>query len=103
MPVFPHRRLNWCGNPPGRLKGFRRRDAARWGFKTRKSEIGRILHLKVESGNLRSDGPVPKAAVRSKISTFHFEMQDSSDFRFLVFSATTQKGPPIGRPFCFPT
>src|SRR5688572_5427961 len=61
---------NWgCGEP-----GVCLRD--------KKSEIGRILHLKVESGNLKSDPH--ECTVRSTISTFHFEMQDSSDFRFLV-------------------
>ena len=31
--------------------------------------------------------PSPGVHVRSKISTLHFEMQDSSDFRFLILAA----------------
>jgi hypothetical protein len=46
-----------------------------------KFEIGRILHLKSEIRNLRLDGaPQP---VQFAISDFGFEMQDSSDFKFL--------------------
>ena len=46
-------------------------------------EIGRILHLKFETRNLRSDSsPCGVWAVHSEISSFEFEMQDSSNFKF---------------------
>ena len=45
-------------------------------------EIGRILHLKFETRNLRSDSPPCGVwAVHSEISSFEFEMQDSSNFQ----------------------
>ena len=45
-------------------------------------EIGRILHLKFETRNLRMDCPNSAGwRVRSEISSFEFEMQDSSDFK----------------------
>jgi hypothetical protein len=48
-------------------------------------EIGQILHLKFETRNLRMDVQTPKAsadwAVQFEISSFEFEMQDSSNFK----------------------
>jgi hypothetical protein len=44
-----------------------------------KFEIGRILHFKSEIRNFRLD------SVQFRISDFGFEMQDSSNFKFLLF------------------
>ena len=44
----------------------------------RKSDIGRILHLKSEIRRLKLD------SVQSKFSDFGFEMQDSSNFGFPI-------------------
>ena len=44
-------------------------------------EIGRILHLKFETRNLRLDWPVSAVVVQFEISSFEFEMQDSSNFQ----------------------
>jgi hypothetical protein len=45
-------------------------------------EIGRILHLKSENLNLKLDVDVRPSNLRFRI--FGFEMQDSSNFRFLT-------------------
>jgi len=45
-------------------------------------EIGRILHLKFETRNLRMDSLACGVwVVHSEISSFEFEMQDSSNFK----------------------
>jgi hypothetical protein len=46
-----------------------------------KFEIGRILHLKFETRNLRLDSRAD-CPVQFEISSFEFEMQDSSNFKF---------------------
>ena len=47
-----------------------------------KLEIGRILHLKFETRNLRLDRPNSEGyRVHFEISSFEFEMQDSSNFK----------------------
>jgi hypothetical protein len=45
-------------------------------------EIGRILHLKFEIRNRRLDGRSTDR-VQFQISDFEFQMQDSSNFKFL--------------------
>ena len=50
-------------------------------------EIGRILHLKSEIGNnleISNRTGLLAFEVRFKISSFQFEMQDSSDFEISV-------------------
>jgi len=44
-------------------------------------EIGRILHLKFETRNLRLDWLPRDLPVQFAISSFEFEMQDSSNFQ----------------------
>ncbi len=52
------------------------------GSGVRKSEIGRILHLKSEIRNLRMDiADLRDLRVHSEISDFGFEMQDSLQFQ----------------------
>jgi len=44
-------------------------------------EIGRILHLKFETRNLRMDWPNGGGFSHSEISSFEFEMLDPSNFK----------------------
>src|SRR5262249_14190894 len=71
-----------------RLYGRTRSDTT-GGFGER-FEIGRILHLKSEIGNLKADSATPEAqAVQPDVSDFGFEMQDSSNFEIcLIFSSS---------------
>jgi hypothetical protein len=50
----------------------------------RNFEIGRFLHLKSEIRNRKSDGPEHVTKVRFEFSDFGFEVQESSDFKFLL-------------------